>query len=85
LLIIVILAPIENIHKPITSNERKIHRTKAILLTVFLSIISLISYYVSELYSIIINTALLSIAISMVIEYLKKGCRENEKHKKNYS
>jgi accessory gene regulator B len=80
-LTVIVLAPIENKHKLLTDDEKKSHKSKAIILVAIISVIVLIFLNISEYYSVIIDLALLSVAVSMIIEYFKKGRGNYEKHK----
>lgn len=82
LLTIAMLAPVENIYKPLTKSEKKSYKIKASFLTATISVIAFISLTVSEYYSLVIGTALFSVSVSMIIENLKKGRVSYEKHKK---
>lgn len=76
---IVILAPVENEYKPITSDEKKRHKKTSIILYLIIFIISSILYFFISKYSIVIDIALISVALSMVIEVFRKGRVLNEK------
>lgn len=79
LLTVVMLAPIDNKNKPLMRKEKKAHKIKAILLTAVISGIALVLLTVSEYYSFVIDIALLTIAVSMIIEKLRKGEMSYEK------
>lgn len=82
---ILFLAPVENKYKPLTIEDKKKHKLSAIILAFMVIIISSILYFIKIQYSIITDMALITVAISMIIEVLKKGCESNEKYKESHS
>lgn len=79
------LAPIENKYKPLTYEEKKKYRVTAIIISLIFICISSVAYFNFFKFSIVIDMALISVAISMIIERLKKGRDENEECQANSS
>lgn len=79
IVIIAIFAPIANVYKPIIIEDRKKHKITAIILGLVFSSISMMLYFINQHYCIVIDTALLSVALSIVIEKIRKGSGYNEK------
>ncbi len=79
IVIIAIFAPIANVYKPIIIEDRKKHKITAIILGLVFSSISMMLYFINQHYCIVIDTALLSVALSMVIEKIRKGSGYNDK------
>lgn len=82
---IVFFAPIENKYKPLTIEKKKKHKLIAIVLNVFSSLISTALFFISIQYAIIIDMALATVAIFMIIEVLRKGREYSEKCQENIS
>ncbi len=80
-IIYALYAPIENKYKPIKKEARKKHKITAIILGILFSIISFVLYFKITKYSIVIDTALLSVALSMIIVKIKEGGDNNEECK----
>lgn len=76
---IVMFAPVENEYKPLTIDEKKQHKTTSIILYLIFFIISSVLYFYVPKYSIVIDIALISVALSIVIEVFRKGRGLNEK------
>lgn len=81
----VLFAPIENQYKRLTHNEKSKHKRTAIVSSVCIEIVSTILYFRRIQYSIIIDMALVTVAVSMVIEIIRKGYEHREKCQKNIS
>lgn len=79
------LSPIENKYKPLNKMERKKYKAIAITIGLLLVVISSILHYMCLTFSIVINLALISVALAMVIEYFRKGDVKDEECKKEYS
>lgn len=77
-LIILLWAPIENKYKPIEKYIRKKFKTNSLFLAMLFSALTIIEYKINIHYCIVINTALLSVAVSMIIEKIKNGGNRNE-------
>lgn len=78
--IYLMLSPVENIYKPITDEEKKKYRLIAVLLAFAMIIISSLVYFCFIKSAIVMDMAMLSVAVSMLIEKLKKGGSFHEKH-----
>lgn len=75
-----VLLPIENIYKPITDEEKKKYRLIAVTLAFITVILSSVIYMYFIKSTIVMDMAMLSVAVSMIIEKLRKeGCCD-EKH-----
>lgn len=72
-------APIENIYKPITDKDKKKYRSIAVVLALITVVLSSAVYFHLLRYSIVMDMAMLSVAVSMIIEKLRKGENHNEK------
>lgn len=80
------LAPIENEYKPLTYEEKKKYRITAIIISLIFFCISSVVYFNFLKFSIVIDIALVSVAISMIIERLRKtGGIKSEEYKANSS
>lgn len=79
------LAPIENKYKPLTYEEKKKYRITAIIISLIFFCISSVVYFDFLKFSIVMDIALVSVAISMIIERLRKGCDKSEEYKANSS
>lgn len=71
-------SPIKNKYKSLTYSECKKHKTTSIIIGMCFSLISSVVCFKTTKYSIVIDTALLSVAVSMVINIILKGCGDNE-------
>ena len=71
-------APIKNEYKLLTHNECKKHKMTSIIIGICFSLISSALYFKNVKYSIVIDMALLSVAVSMAINIILKGCGGNE-------
>lgn len=76
ILILVILAPIENKHKPLDINNCRKYKLYAIGLCILFSIISILIYDRSTQYSETIYLTLLSVVFSMIVQILKREAGE---------
>ena len=81
----VILAPVENKYKPLTIEEKKNHKLYATVICLVMIIISSVLFFINIKFATVIDMALISVALSMIIEILRKGCENNEKRKKSNS
>lgn len=79
------LAPIENKYKPLTYEEKKKYRITAIIISLIFFCISSVVYFNFLKFSIVIDMALMSVAISMIIERLRKGRDKSEECQANSS
>lgn len=77
--VIALFAPIENLHKPIPKSARKKYKITALLLSTLFAGMAIAAYYFNPHYCIVINTAVVSVAVSMIIEKLRKEGDTNEK------
>ena len=75
--IIFMVAPIENIYKEITCKEKRKYRIIAIIISSFSVAFSSIAYFNQFRYCIVIDMAILSVVVSMIIELLRKGANYN--------
>ena len=75
-----VLSPIENIYKPITDEEKKKYRLIAVTLAFVTVILSSVIYMYFIKSAIVMDIAMLSVAVSMIIEKLRKGGCCYEKH-----
>lgn len=75
-----LFAPIESIFKPISVEEKKKYRLFAVLIAIITVICSSLLYYSYFSFSIVMDMAMFSVAISMIIEKTRKGgvCDEKE-------
>lgn len=85
IIIYITLAPIENKYKPLTYEEKKKYRITAIIISLIFFCISSVVYFDFLKFSIVMDIALVSVAISMIIERLRKGCDKSEEYKANSS
>lgn len=67
-----LFAPIKNEYKPISKKSEKKYKVIAVLLGVFFFSASTVLYFINFYYCVVIDTAMLSVAISMIIEKQKK-------------
>ena len=81
----VMLAPVENKYKPLTIEEKKKHKLYAAVISLSVIIISSVLFFINFKFAAVIDMALISVALSMIIEVLRKGCENNEKRKKSNS
>lgn len=81
----VMLAPVENKYKPLTIEEKKRHKLNAVVMSLVMIIISSVLCFISFKFAAVIDMALITVALSMIIEVLRKGCENNEKCKKSNS
>lgn len=72
-------APIKNKYKSLTYKEFKKHKTTSVIIGICFSLISSVLFFKALKYSIVIDTALLSVAVSMIINLILKGSGDNEK------
>lgn len=70
--VIIELSPMENENKPMTDHEKRVNRTKSIVISLVLSAISAVIIMVSKEKSLLIALTLLSTAMLMIIENNKK-------------
>ena len=75
-----VLSPIENIYKPIADEEKKKYRLIAVTLAFITVILSSVIYMYFIKSTIVMDMAMLSVAVSMIIEKLRKGGCCDEKH-----
>lgn len=75
-----VLSPIENIYKPITDEEKKKYRLIAVTLAFVTVILSSVIYMYFIKSAIVMDMAMFSVAVSMIIEKLRKGGCCYEKH-----
>lgn len=80
ILIYFVLSPIENIYKPITDEEKKNYRLIAVTLAFITIILSSVIHMYFIKSTIVMDMAMLSVAVSMIIEKLRKGGYCHEKH-----
>jgi len=81
----VMLAPVENKYKPLTIHEKKKHKSYAAVISLSMIIISSVLFFINFKFAAVIDMASISVALSMIIEVLKKGSENNEKRKKSNS
>lgn len=81
----VLLAPIENQYKPLTQNDIKKHKQTAIVLSLCIGIVSTILYFTIIQYAVMIDMALVTVAVFMIIEIIRKGHECREKCQKSIS
>lgn len=81
----VMLAPVENKYKPLTIEEKKKHEFYAAVISLVMIMVSSILCFTNFKFAAVIDMALVSVAISMIIEAFRKGCGNNEKYKKSNS
>lgn len=66
------LAPMENINKPMTNQEKSKNRKKCIILSIIWCGLALLTFRFSLKYSLVISLSLLSVAMLMIIEKFRK-------------
>lgn len=76
---VALFAPIANKYKPIDKEKKKRYRLIAVTLGILFSALAIVAYFFNPHYCIAIDSALLSVAVSMVIEKIMKGSGYNEK------
>lgn len=81
----VILAPVENKYKPLTIEEKKKHKFYTTVISLVMIIISSVLCFINFKFAAVIDMALITVALSMIIEVLRKGSEDNEKRKKSNS
>lgn len=81
----VMLAPVENKYKPLTIEEKKKHKLYAVVMSLVMIIISSVLFFINLKFAAVIDMASITVALSMIIEVLRKGCENNEKRKKSRS
>lgn len=78
-LAISIFAPIENINKPMTDEQRHSNKIKSILTSIFLSCISIVLMMCDIKSGVTISITLLAVVVLMIIGMaMKKGGKEND-------
>lgn len=78
LVLFIRFAPIKNEYKSLTYKECKKHKTTSVIIGICFSLISSVLFFKVLKYSIVIDMALLSVAVSMVITLILKGSDYNE-------
>lgn len=81
----VMLAPVENKYKPLTIEEKKKHKLYAVVIILVIITISSVLFFTNIKFAAVIDMASISVALSMIIEVLRKGREDNEKRKKSIS
>lgn len=85
LILFIRFAPIKSKYKHLTNEECKKHNTSSVIIGVCFILISSLLFFKALKYSIVIDTALLSVAVSMIIKITWKGSGDNEKKQKDSS
>lgn len=80
------LAPVENKYKPLTEDAKKKHKLWATIISLIIITISSVLCFINIKFAAVIDMALITVALSMIIEFLRKGVYvHNEKRKKSNS
>ncbi len=75
----IIFAPVDNQYKPLNYEEKNKYKKIALFIGLFFFCSSSILYFHFLNFCIVMDMALGSVAISMIIEKLRKGCDKSEK------
>lgn len=72
LALLIRFSPIKNKYKPLTYKECKKHKITSVIIEICFALISSVLCFKATKYSIVIDMALLSVAVSMIIEIIIK-------------